>query len=223
MTLGLSRRMAACGLLLLALPLSGWVFFEAQRMFRADWASAEARIQVQRWVAGQGPAPTVEQWERAQAALQVSLAITPDDPDLHERLGDLQVTAGQRPGVGEQPRKLHFEAAARHYEQATVLRPNEPGAWAMLALSRQVAQAQPSQVQAAWHKAQSLGPFEGPVQPVLMDVVLGDWNGATPAMQDWAKALYDAGTEGTRNAINALAKPFGLVFSPDEPASAPSQ
>ena len=221
MTSGMSRRVAACGLLLLALPLSGWVFFEAQRMFRADWASAGARQQVQRWVGGLGPAPTLEQWERAQAALQKSLAITPDDPDLHERLGDLQVTAGQRAEIGEQVRKQHFEAAARHYEKATLLRPSEPGAWAMLALSRQLAQAPRSQVRMAWHKAQGLGPFEGPVQPVLLDVVLGDWNGATPAMQEWAKALFDEGNEATRNTINALAKPFGLVFSPDVPASAP--
>lgn len=222
MTPGISRRGAACVLLAVSLPIAAWVFFEAQRIFRADWASAGARQQVQRWAAGQGPAPTVAQWEDAHADLLESLAITPDDPDLHERLGDLKFVAGMRKGLDEQQNKRQFEAAAGHYEQATALRSTEPGAWAMLALSRQLASAQRLQVQAAWTKAQALGPFEGPVQPVLLNVVLGDWEGATPAMQDWAKGLFDTGNEAARNAINAQAKPFGLIFSPDAPASAAS-
>lgn len=215
-----SRCAAAWCLLGVSLPLAGWVFFEAQRMFRADWASAVARQQAQLWVSGKAPTPSQEEVRLALAAVQSSLAITPDDPVLHERLGDIQFAAGKRVGLDEHLRRQQFKAAADHYETATALRPREPGAWAMLALSRQLAGDQRSRVQAAWLRAQSLGPFEGHVQPLLMDVVLGDWSGATPAMQEWAKVLFDTGNDGVRNAINAMARPFGLVFAPDLPASA---
>ena len=59
------------------------------------------------------------------------------------------------------------------------------------------------------------------MQPVLLQVVLTDWDRATPAMQDWAKSLFDRSSQSTQNQINALAKPYGLAFAPDKPASVP--
>jgi len=208
-------------LVALVLPVAGAVFYEAQRLFRADWASAATRHNVVQWVSGKGAPQSQAEWDAALADLQTSLRITPDDPNLHERLGDLHAVAGQRDWADDTLRRAHFARAATAYEQATVLRPSEPGTWAMLAIARQAMGAGGAPVHSAWARARALGPFEGHVQPMLMQVVLADWDGATPEMQAWAKALFDAGNANMRKDINTMANRYGLRFAPDPaPASA---
>ena len=202
-------------LLALVLPTAAWVFYESQRQFRAYWASAAVREQVLAWVSGNGLPKSAQVWDGARAAIQRSIDITPDDPDLYERMGDLHAVAGQRDWADPALRQAHYAEAATHYLHAIALRPSEPQTWAMLAAARQAMGAPPADVNAAWAKAQKLGPFEGHVQPILMQVVLADWDHATPPMQDWAKALFDHGNEGTRRDINVLAQRYGLVFHPD--------
>jgi len=213
-------RWRAALLLVLLLPVAGWVFYESQRTFRADWASASARHKVVQWVAGTAQPKDEAEWQQAHADLQRSLGITPDDPGMQERMGDLYAVAGQRDWAEEPRRRAHFAEAARYYQQAIALRPSEPGTWAMLALARQSMGAPPASVHEAWARAQKQGPYEGHVQPMLMQVVLAGWDDATPAMQAWAKALFDNGDAGTRSGINAMAKRYGLVFTPD-PVAAP--
>ena len=200
---------------LLALPVALWMGFEAQRSFRADWLSIQARQQVVDWLAETSPVFSEEAWQEASRALQSSLALTPDDPTLHERLGDLYSVAGRRDWDNAQLRQTHFNAAAEKYEAALALRAGEPGAWAALASARQSSGSSPASVHMAWSKAQALGPFEGHVQPVLLQVVLADWDGASPAMQNWARALFDHSDTATRTQINALAKYYGLIFMAD--------
>ena len=208
-------------LLALVLPAAGMVFYEAQRLFRADWASAATRHNVVQWVSGAAAPKSQAEWDTAHADLQTSLRITPDDPNLHERLGDLHAVAGQRDWADASLRRGHFTKAAAAYEQATALRPSEPGTWAMLAIARQAMGASGAPVHTAWARARALGPYEGHVQPMLMQVVLADWDSATPEMQAWAKALFDAGNEGMRNDINTMARRHGLSFAPDpKPAAA---
>ncbi len=200
----------------LCLPVALWVCFEAQRVFRADWASAAERRQVLDWVAGASAPKTEAEWEAARAAIQRSLDIVPDDPDMHERLGDVYFAAGQRDWAVPALRATDFGRAAQAYRQALTLRPGEPQTWAMLATAVQAVGQDRAQVQQAWARALALGPYEGHVQPVLMQVVLADWDGATPHMQAWARRLFDEGNEGVRRDINAMAKRYGLVFSPDQ-------
>ena len=204
----------------LLLAVSVWMLTEAQRTLRSDWGSAAARHHVALWASGRGaPADAPQAWEQARDALQRALSITPANPVLHERLGDAYFAAGQRDWQREKISREHFAEAALHYGRAIELRPDEPATWAMLASARQAAGGDSVGVQAAWARALALGPFEGHVQPVLMQVVLTDWDGATPAMQNWAKTLFDRGSIATREQINAMAKPYGLVFRPD--ASSP--
>lgn len=202
-------------MLALLLPTAGWVFFEAQRSFRADAGSAAARQQVLAWVGGAGLPKTQQEWDAAHTALQAALSLAPDDPDMQERLGDLHAVAGQRDWANLALRRQHYARAVAYYETAIALRPSAPQSWAMLAAARQAMGAPPATVQAAWEKAQHLGPFEGHVQPILMQVVLADWEGASPVMQAWAKDLFDKGNAGTQQDINALARRYGWQFSPD--------
>jgi tetratricopeptide (TPR) repeat protein len=201
------------------LPVAGWVLFEAQRTFRADWASAYERQQVLAWVAGTGLPKSPEEWEAARAALQASIDLASDDPDMQERMGDLYGVAGLRDWADIALRHQHYAKAAAYYQAALKLRPSEPQTWAVLASARQAMGAPPASVYEAWAKARQLGPFEGHVQPILMQIVLADWNGASPQMQDWAKGLFDAGNAATQRDINALALRYGWQFTPDAPAA----
>jgi len=196
------------------LPIAAWVLNESQRVFRADWASAAARQQVLKWVSGAAAPQSAQEWQAAQAALQASLNITPENPDMHERMGDLHTVAGQRDWAQTAMRQQHFANAQREYEAATRLRPLEPQTWAMLAAARQAAGAPPAQVHEAWAQALKLGSFEGHLEPILMQVVLADWEGAAPAMRKWAESLFDKGNEAVRRDINTLAKRYGLQFAP---------
>ena len=202
-------------LLALVLPTAAWVLYESQRVFRADWASAAERQQVLTWVSGAALPKSQQEWDTAQAALQASLDLAPDDPDMQERMGDLHAVAGQRDWADPALRAQHYARAASYYDAAIALRPSSPQTWAMLAAARQAMGTPPAAVQAAWARAQRLGPFEGHVQPILMQVVLADWEGASPAMQAWAKDLFDRGSAPTQRDINALALRYGLRFDPD--------
>jgi tetratricopeptide (TPR) repeat protein len=215
---GPARRWRAWLLLALVLPTAGWVLYESQRSFRAYWASAAEQQKVLAWVSGAGLPGTPQEWEDARAALQATLDLTPDDPDATERLGDLHAVAGQRDWADEALRRQHYARAVAHYLAAIQLRPSSPQSWAMLAAARQAMGDAPAAVHTAWDTAQRLGPFEGHVQPILMQVVLSDWDGASPAMQAWAKGLFDRGNESVRRDINALAKRYGLLFTPDPQA-----
>jgi tetratricopeptide (TPR) repeat protein len=215
-----SRRIRAAALLVLAVPAAGWVFWEAQRTFRADVASASARLHVTAWVSGAESPKTTQDWDDARSALLTAIDITPDDPDLHERLGDLYVVAGRRDWDRIELRRDHFGRAADAYSQALALRPGEPATWAMLAMAHQVLGNDRARVHQAWAKALALGPYEAHTRPILLQIVLAGWNDATPDMQAWAKTLFDQGDAATRASINNMAKPFGLLFSPDA-ASAP--
>ena len=208
-------------LLALLLPIAAWVLVESQRVFRADWASAAARQQVLSWVSGAGLPKSQHEWDTAKAALQASLDLAPDDPDMQERMGDLHAVAGQRDWADSALRAQHYARAASYYDVAIALRPSSPQTWAMLAAARQAMGAPPATVHAAWAQAQRRGPFEGHVQPILMQVVLADWDGAAPAMQAWAKDLFDRGGASTQRDINALARRYGLQFNADT-ASAPA-
>jgi tetratricopeptide (TPR) repeat protein len=199
------------------------VVFDAQRLFRADVTAAQARHDVQRWVSGQAKPPSASQWEATQAALQEALRITPSDASLHDRMGDLYVAAGQRDWTDGPTSARHFEQAIVHYQRALDLRPAEPITWAMLAAAVQSAGGPRATVQAAWQTAQKLGPFEGHVQPVLMQVVLADWDESTPAMQQWALGVFDRADAATRAQINVLAKAYGFAFTADAAASTPSR
>ncbi len=203
------------------LPLAGWVMHEAQRVFRAEWATLAAREQVDRWAASPEGNASTPGWNAALEDLLAGLALTPDDPALHERLGDLYSVAGRRDWASSTLRVQHYRKAASAYENAAALRPGSAVAWAALASARQAMAADAAQVHAAWRQARKLGPFEGHVQPLLLQVVLADWDAASPAMQDWAKALFDRSDAPTQAQINVLAKYYGLAFTPDTPAKAP--
>ena len=208
-------------ILAVVVPTAGWVLVEAQRTFRAEWATLHARQTVNRWSASEPVPDNQNEWNSVLASLQKGLDLTPDDPALYEQIGDLYCAAGRRDWENTELRRDHHKRAAAHYEKALALRPGSAAVWAALASARQAADEEPLRVQAAWSQALRLGPFEGHVQPLLLQVVLAQWQTASPVMQDWAKALFDSSDVTTQAQINVTAKHYGLVFTTDAPSKTP--
>ena len=73
-----SSRWRAWALLAVVLPTAGWVFYESQRLFRADLASAGARQKVALWVSGAATPKSRAEWDEARELIALSLAITPE-------------------------------------------------------------------------------------------------------------------------------------------------
>lgn len=206
-------------LLLVVLAVGGWACWQGQRLLRADLLSQGARWSVTQWAStGKAPASQAD-FDRAEAALTAALAITPDDPSLHELLGDLAGVAGRRDWADEAARPRHYAAAVAHYQRALALRPRDPQTWASLATAYQGLGDTGPLLHQAWAQALKLGPNEGAVQPMLLETALATWATATPAMQDWVTAFFLQSAEPQRKAINELARRYGLRFDAD-PATA---
>lgn len=201
--------------LALVLLLCTGVLAEAQRFFRADVISAAARHRTEAWTFGQANLPEANQWEQTRQALRRAVRITPDNPELHERLGDLYAVAGRRDWSDVSLRQQHFLAAEQHYRQAIALRPLEPGPWAMLATSLQARGAPPDEVFSAWRTAQRSGPYEAHIQPLLMELALSTWPNAPADIREWATSLFGRSGTEARAQINEMAKRHRLRFEED--------
>lgn len=205
-------------LLVLAVGIGSWATYQGQRLIRADLLSAGTRKQVSAWVSGAAAPGSQQDWDDALATLTAAQSITPDSPSLQEILGDLHMVAGRR-NWDEVPVRLHhFNQAVAQYRMALALRPTDPQTWASLAAAYQGAGETGEILRQAWSRALELGPNEGHVQPMLLETLLATWSGATPDMQAWAKAFFEASAEPQRKAINTMARRYGLRFDVDVPA-----
>lgn len=208
--------------LVAVLLVTAWVLWFGWAVLRTDLVTAGTRKQVGLWAAGSLQLPSAAAWAAARARLERAVERLPSDPGLHEALGALWLVAGRMP-PDDSTRAEPFVQSARAYEQMLLLRPTDAQGWAALALVRQ-AQGQPmAQVAEAWGRARQLGPHDGHVQPLLLEVVLAGWATAPEAMQTWASTQFESGSALQRRAINRLALLHGLQFSSDtgNGASAP--
>jgi len=196
------------------------VFWESQRLIRADFASVAALEQVAKWVARTESPPSVQAWESARAAIERAVEIVPDDPAMHEVRGDVYVVAGSQRWFDAQQRQTCFREAIGSYRKSLQLRPTEPQTWASLAAAYYGAREYGAPLQEAWARALALGPHEGQVQPMLMDLALATWSDATPEMRNWVEDTFENAPESSRIEINKMAATRGLRLS--VAASAPS-
>lgn len=192
------------------------VIYEAQRIFRAETVAVGARYRVGKWISSIREPYSAQELEQARLDIERAMAITPENASLISDLADWYVVASDQDGVDEDRRRQLLQQAVAQYRAALALRPVDPAPWAGLASAYHGLNDLPN-MQAAWKEAYRIGPNEGYVQPVLMHLVLANWdNGATPEMQDWAKTLYDSSGPGPRKAINKLAAKYGLSFATAE-------
>ena len=115
----------------------GWVFWDGQRMIRADAHSLGARKQIVGWASGESQPASAAEWDEARDAMLAALDITPDNAALQEQMGDLYVVAGRRDWADQALRLRHFGQAEAYYRKALALRPTDPQTWASLAVAYQ--------------------------------------------------------------------------------------
>ncbi|MFN6993143.1 MAG: hypothetical protein ACK4PH_03005 [Aquincola tertiaricarbonis] len=190
----------------------------SQALLRADMASQGARRLVTHWASRASSLPSAGEIAQAEAALRRAVDITPANAELHELLGDLRMVAARVADAAQDDvaRDAAQAAAVAHYQAALARRPSDPQTWAGLAAALQ-ATGDLAATHAAWARSLALGPNEGHVQPMLLDVALRGWADATPGMQSWATALFAASAAPQQVAINKLAALHGLRFESDEP------
>lgn len=207
-------------LLLVALAIGGWVFWDGQRMIRADAHSLGARKQIVGWASGESQPASAAEWDEARDAMLAALDITPDNAALQEQMGDLYVVAGRRDWADQALRLRHFGQAVAYYQKALALRPTDPQTWASLAVAYQGLGQTGAPLHQAWAKALALGPNEGHVQPMLLETALATWSASSNEMKSWMIQFHDNGSLTQRKAISEIALRYGLQFQA-QPAAAP--
>jgi tetratricopeptide (TPR) repeat protein len=188
----------------------------------ADFTSMRARYLVERWASGQLKPPTESAWSQARQALERASAITPGDPSLHERLGDLWVAAGLRDAADEALRSNHYEQALAAYQRVLAQRPRDAHVWVRVAAAHAGAGHAPQRMFEAWRKAQAFGPHEGHVTPMLAELAMMHWQSAPADVQDWLADLYERSAEPKRKALAKLGDRYGLAFEESPAAAEPT-
>jgi tetratricopeptide (TPR) repeat protein len=207
-------------LLVGVLAITAVAIGESQRHIRAHLQAAEARYLAERWVNNPQRPPSEARVQAALAAAQRALTITPDDPLLHEQVGDLHLLLAQLPDVAVLKSdivKLNLQNAIAAYRAAIALRPRDGQTWAALATALHLQGADKPEVYKAWRQALALGPNEGHVMPMLLELVLRDWAVAPKDLQDWATSLFERSSEEQRARFNRQAERYGLHFEATPP------
>jgi tetratricopeptide (TPR) repeat protein len=207
-------------LLVGAVAITGLAIQESQRHVRAYLQAGEARYLAEKWVNSPQRPPSEARVLTAMAAVQRALTITPDDPGLHEQLGDLHVLMAQLPDVTVlKPAavKANLSSGIAAYKAAIALRPRDGQTWAALAMALHLQGTDKQAMRDAWQKSLALGPNEGHVMPMLLELVLRDWAGAPKDMQDWATSLFERSSEEQRARFNRQAERYGLHFEATPP------
>ena len=194
---------------------AGWVFVTAQRDIRADLTAGPARFTSQRWAEGINRPASRGQWEAAVAELKAAVDIHPQDPALHETLGNAWMVGATQDWASESDKAQWLSNATERYTRATALRPHDGLIWAELAGAMARAGNLGPATLAAAENALKLGPNEGHVHQAVMLLALEHWDVMSPALQKWATDLYEGGTQAQREAINRLGEPFGMGFESD--------
>ncbi len=199
------------------LGVAAWVYVTAWGDLRADLGSARARQQLDNWLSGDTRSLQRPALEEVQADLQRALQIQPQNPNLHENLGDLLVLGAQQPWADATLRTQQLKQAVTHYRETLAIRPRDGRTWAALSVALALQGAHGPELHHAWKQTRLLGPREGYLLRYQAFAVLTGWDQASPEMQQWATDLYEKGTAAQREAINRFAAPYGLQFASDQP------
>lgn len=205
----------------MVLVIAGWVFITAGRELRAELPSLASRHTAQQWALGNSAPAGRAHWDVVLADLLDAESVQPANPILQEQLGTLYMVAVKQPWSEGKDRDALRDKAAAHFRKAIALRPLDAMHWALLASALSDGGNRGAEFEAATQKALALGPNENHVQIVLMRTALANWTEMPESLKTWADGLYERGTQRQRDALNAMAEPYGWVFSSTQPPRAP--
>ena len=186
-----------------------WAAFETWRVTGAQMAAGSAKHQVESWNTGATAPDSAAHVQQVLDDLDHAARRTPDDPAIHEAMGDAYVAAGRLAAADSPDKAANWHKALAAYQAAVQLRPLDPQTFAAMAGVHDALQQQ-APMWAAWREALKLGPHEGYVQPILLDILFANWAHAPADAQQWAKNFFEHAKTERRKAINAIAGRHGL-------------
>lgn len=192
-----------------------WVVPFGVQLIRADWAFIEPRYQIAQWIKGRERF-TLPQWARAYEQMRHALAVSPDNPVLHEYMAALLTLRGQSYWQSNVLRRAFFLDARQHQQTSLRLRPTNGRTWAGLALSQHALQADRATLVHAMERAIFYAPHDPTVQRQVASLVLARWHEVGPAQRNWLRALYADQRTRQRLQLDRLMKTHGLRFSVPE-------
>jgi hypothetical protein len=138
--------------------------------------------------------PTFETWLQVRNDLLEARRLTPGDPTVLESLGVLHARRGQSPEL--------LTYARDYFQQALVLRPTSPYAWANLANTMYRLRPEGAGLEQPLDNAIRFGPWEPAVHRLGTDLGLAAYGKISPESRDEVRKLI--GNSMHRNPIETL-------------------
>lgn len=136
------------------------------------------------------------EWQAVTSKLEESLKVVADDPDTLIELGRLHRIKLEDDALETPAIERHGEQAIDYYERSAALRPAWPWAWSSLAFLRyELYQESTSDFHHAIIRAVHFGPWEGPIQLLILDIGLDTWTSLSAAARKAVLATADRALE----------------------------
>lgn len=207
----LMQRAAAALLAAGSLAFALMLAVRADAWATRDWHALWLQDRVVEWGSGRKPF-TLDEWGAALAELNEARRAVPNDAAVHDSLGALYMVRGNLVWTDFDARAPFFESALKHFERSAELRPMVAHGWANVAFGRYLATRPIPEIEAAWQRAIQLGPLEDDVQRMMLNVVFGIWDEATPPMRAWVAALQSQPSRAEE--IERWAKYYEVTLPP---------
>lgn len=208
------RPLALWALAGLTLAISAWLLPQAWRQLAGDLIASPARVTINPQASQARPAEDAATWRQHRERLETAVRLQPEHAGAHADLAALHVAGAALEGLSEEEMGISRLAAVSHFQQAAALRPADPRLWLGLARAHLLAGDTGPGFQEAWQRAAILGPYEGAVQSGLLEMALSLQPPASlPAMAEWVKTLFDGADERKRQAMQRVAKRYGLSIN----------
>ena len=197
---------ALTGVLLLGAISAVWV---GGRAAWADMLQLQVRYNISRWQAGTAPLPPIAAWGEARNALMQALAITPDDPQIHENLGYLYgLRALSSKDIPELYQAMLGQAQV-YSRNATRLRPMSPHPWANIALASHYRGDAGAPLWDAFDRAMAYGQREPSVQVTLAEVGFARWGELTEPRRSQLLAMVNQALPHSKGPLLEIARRYG--------------
>ena len=194
------------GVLLVGAISAAWV---GGRAAWADMLQLQVRYNIGRWQAGKAPPPQIAAWGEARNTLVQALAITPDDPQIHENLGYLYGLRALSSKAVPDLYQAMLGQAQVYYRNATRLRPMSPRPWANIALASHYLGDVGAPLWDAFDRAMAYGQREPSVQATLAEVGFARWAELTEPRRSQLLAMVNQALPHSKGQLLEIARRYG--------------
>lgn len=171
----------------------------------SDIVTIKTRWNMTQWKEAKVPLPQAVELGEARNVLSRALAITPENPMIHEDLGYLYgIRAIKARGLPDLQKEM-FSQALDFYRRAATLRPMSPQTWANIALANHYLGTTGPEFWDAFDRSLSYGRNEFSVQTTLAEIGFSRWQDLSDARQKALLAMISGAPGSSRKSLAAIA------------------